>query len=379
MIYFIIHNDYQFFNFVEVAKACPDEQFSLIVIPHKLTVDLDCDRVTNVYYFDKLYSNHFAAVRQFRGFHRREHLSNKLVRGDKLIIFTEYELVNYKVVEIFAKMSLDVYLLEDGVGTYHPMVQTESQSMSLRNYLKIIFVRFFLGVKTSRILKFNGAIMFFFPNRFFKAILLFEDIPIRRKVNTVILARLPHEHRSKVLNVNSILMLDQPLADDRIVSRLTHENLTIFVLKKFLINFEIVYFKHHPRQTDFFRQRILLLIKEENLNVKILDADVPFEKIVDGEDSKFLASYFSTPLFDWKKFGITPVFLYQLIEDASFSVSKKALDEITISLGIAKAQNLDEITPTFNPVTLVENSPPRITMQRLLKSSEAGSPQSEIT
>jgi hypothetical protein len=119
MIYILINNQYHVYDFNQWIDDFNGQEISLIQVPHSLN-PLKCDgRFFRIYTYPKFFQSSFSLLRLYKIFNLHKKIRKEILpeENDILLVYTEYEILNQFIVNLFYKSNARVFLLEDGLAT----------------------------------------------------------------------------------------------------------------------------------------------------------------------------------------------------------------------------------------------------------------------
>ncbi len=172
------------------------------------------------------------------------------------------------------------------------------------------------------------------------------DRTFNRNIPVSVIAR-PQPVRIKV-NLGRVVFLNQPLYREKIQNELDYAS----GLKKILISLSAGYsevlFKFHPREPLEARNKIASEILNYFPNLRIINENEPFEKLISNIRPEAVASYNSTPLLNLTGTGIQPLFVYHLLPDLRKAQSFAAMHELLIAWEYKFASNWSELASGYH-------------------------------
>lgn len=318
MVYFLVNNDYQLIDANRHAAALKEggEPVSLILVPHTLKSEPPANIYSRFFRFDSpakgrrwpaawlLYFLASAKVRS--GLHPNP--------GDRLILYTEYELLNHLIVKRFRTVGAKVILIEDGgVGTYLPFSTVAETQLTLRERIFAFSVRCLPELSATRFKKINGVVFRWLPDEEVDLLCVYRQFTPERSIRTVAI-RTNAEPRKITPCLGRVIFLNECIYDHYQDESNYLRGLSE-ILTGLTFGYENVLFKFHPRETGTWRDRIKEQVLARFPAIQIIEENQPIETMLERFAPEALASYFSSPLLNLSGTGIEPLFLYHLLDD----------------------------------------------------------------
>lgn len=317
MIYFLVNNNYQYIEAKRHAVELLNEGYDcgLIAIPHTLTLPPDGDVFKFVTVLNApIHQTWLKAWLQYITISNKIQSNIKPKQKDTLIFFTEFELLNQLVAIYFKKNKARVYLIEDGgVGSYIPLTIGQHQPYSPKERVRKLMVMLIPNMLKTQFTKFDGIVFPMLCDQFLDGVLLYRRLQINRKIPIILLKR-PPQNTICVIK-GRVVFLNQPFYCEHIQSPAVYADGLRQILASLCNGFSEIYFKFHPRETSISRHKIVKEIINDFPDVRIIDAEIPFESMLSTICPEVVASYNSTPLFNLVGTGIQPMFVYGLLND----------------------------------------------------------------
>jgi len=351
LIYFLVNNDYQYIEAERVARDLRTEGYSvsLIAVPHTLTIDLNKALFSQIEWIDSPANSKwiYAWLRYL--------LASQLVRSsfaptafDKLIIFTEFELMNQIIAQWFKCCGAEIFLLEDGgAGTYIPLTLPRADPLTWKDRVKLAMIKLIPTLQRTHFTKFSGTLIPLLDDNVLNGIILYRNLRINRKPPVYVVRR-PLQNRLEICRGKAIF-LNQPLYKDNIQ---TQENYAVG-LKKILTalsdGFDEVLFKFHPRESEARRNEIHKTILCNFPNVSLVGEREPLEHLLAKIRPEAVVSYHSTPLLNLKGTGINPIFVFHLLNDLKDQSAFVAMRALLVSWQYQFPSNWQDVSSGFDP------------------------------
>jgi hypothetical protein len=350
LIYFLVNNDYQYIEASRLAIELHKDghKTALIVIPHNLSLDFNEAIFKPIISFSApVYKVRWKAWLIYLSYLSRLRTALKILPNDYLFIFTEFELLNQIVAVRFKECNASVFIVEDGgVGTYIPLTIIKAEEYTLNNYLNKFFIRLIPGLSKTHFTKFDGTLFPMLDDRNIDGICVYRQITTSRSIRVNVIAR---QNKDKInICVGRVVFLNQPLYIDNIQTEEKYKSGLLLILNALCSGFSEVLFKFHPREPSTERVRIKTQILDSFPNLKVVDSNEPFEKILEDVCPEVLASYNSTPLLNLKGTGIQPLFVYHLLPDLLHSASFQTMHIILKTIGYEFAPDWINLATGYN-------------------------------
>jgi hypothetical protein len=358
MIYILINNDYQFYDLNNWINDFKDDEITLIQIPHKLNpLNNNTDhRFSNVFCFKSYFNNLFFLF----NFFKINKIHNEIIKrispqkSDILFIYTEYEILNQFIINIFYKAKAKIYLIEDGLATM-TMFNIVNPKADIRSIMKAALIKsiFWNKYKYLRIINcpdqtpimsdfiFNGVFV-----KFGKSI----------KRNIKLINYKPNSTTSlneKNFNQNAAIFLNNDLytffCTYNEYIKYLHNSISAINEK-----FDVVYFKFHPRETNFYKEKISLEISRYK-NIVVIQSEEIIEKTIQDYMPKFAFSHLSASLINLYFLGIEPIFLLNMEKDLIKNKFVAEINNYLINIKYNFLNNYNEITNTYKSGLYVDN------------------------
>jgi hypothetical protein len=215
MIYFIINNNYQYFDFKLHLKSLNLENISIIEIPHTLENYSHSD-LSKAYRYELVF-NKGRISRLISYIRAKERIKNELhpSKEDICFVYTEYEILNQVVVNKFKKAGCRIYLIEDGgMGTYALFRRTNSEKLSFREIINRYLMRVISGVTNLRFQKINNQIFPWMPDQIFEGVCVYQPISINRQIPVLHIKR--PEEELIVSDTGTVIFLNEDITAEHL-------------------------------------------------------------------------------------------------------------------------------------------------------------------
>jgi hypothetical protein len=347
MIYFLINNDYHYFDVALHAQTLEGTRLHLIEIMHTLQQRDSSRWATSSRFEPVIHSGLARALLSHLQTVPKIAARIRPRREDVLFVYTEYEPLNQYVVGLFRRAGARVYLIEDGgIATYITFRNPQSEPLRLKERVLRALYRCLPGAGSLRLQKIGGNLYPWMPDDCFDGVCLYRPVRLGRKLPVVPLRR-PAEpcivgaDTSRILFLNQDLYTFNYLSDDAYIETLRH------VIGGLASGFGQVLFKFHPRETAAWRERIQREVLSRWINVSCISSNLGIEATIEDSGVGLAASFNSTALMNLVHRGIEPVFLYhlfpQLTRHADFRENTAVLQEI----GYQFVDAVTAVTPQY--------------------------------
>ena len=345
MIYFLINNNYHYFDIELHLPGIDKCDVSLIEIPYTLD-DREHSSFRSVFQYPRasksgLISQVLNFIQQRKRVDQEIHPS----KDDVLFIYTEYDLLNQYIVALFKNAGAKVYLIEDGgLATYAPFRMIDSEPLSVREAIKQWIYRRLPNLRTLRLHKLNGHIFPWMADTYIDGVCIYRPVSIRRNIPTILLKRSIQQKvepiQGTVVFLNEQMYHSYQKADDylagvrRIMESLCH-------------SFDNVFFKFHPRETEEWRRRIMHDVLSHFHSLHVIEENAGVEAVIDRYRPTVAASYFSAGLLNLINRGVEPLYLYHLISDLNQQPTCREVTSVLNELGYNFVLSFAEIDSSF--------------------------------
>lgn len=345
MIYFLINNNYQYYDLELHLSDIARHDVSLIEIPYALD-DREHARFRSVFQFHR--ASKSGLIAQVRNFIRQRKCVDQEIRpnnGDVLFIYTEYDLLNQYIVAHFKKCGAKVYLIEDGgMATYVPFRMIDGEPLSVREKIKQWVCRRLPNMGTLQFHKVNGHIFPWMADTYIDGVCLYRPVAIRRNIPTILL-RHPIQPKMEPIQGTVVFLNEQMYhtyqqADEYL-------NGLRKIMESLCHSFGTVFFKFHPRETEEWRLRIVHSVLSQFPSLRVLEENTGVEAVIDRYRPSVAASYFSAGLLNLLNRGVEPLYLYHLIPDLTQQPICSEVTSVLSELGYNFVSSFSEIDSNF--------------------------------
>lgn len=345
MIYFLINNNYQYFDSELHLSDIGNLDVTLIEVPYTLDAR---ERSGFRFIFQYPRASKSGLIAQIRNFiQQRKRVDQEIhpSKDDVLFIYTEYDLLNQYIVAYFKKNGAKVYLIEDGgLATYLPFRMIESESLTIREKIKQWIYRRLPSMDTLQLHKVNGHIFPWMADRYIDGVCIYRPVAIRRNIPTVLLQ---HPIQPRVVPIQgTVVFLNEMMyhsyqRGDEYLAGLRQ------ILESLCRGFDTVFFKYHPRETEEWRLRIMHNVLSHFPSLRVIEENTGVEEVIDLYRPSVAASYFSAGLLNLLNRGVEPLYLYHLIPDLSQQPICREATSVMNELGYNFVSNFSEIDSSF--------------------------------
>lgn len=345
MIYFIINNNYQYYDFELHLFEIQAHDIALIEIPHALDAH-EHHGVSLVLQYRAASRNGF--VSQILNYLRQSRRIGHEIfptKNDVCFLYTEYELLNQYIVMRFKKAGARVFLIEDGgLATYLPFRILDSELLTAREWVKQQIFRMLPGLSGLRLHKINGHILSWMPDSFLDGVCFYRPLAIARNIPTILLRRQPQPRIEGIQG--RVVFLNEPMY----IAYQNEEEYLIGlnqIIKSLCGDFDTVLFKFHPRETIEWRSRIRQRVLSNFPGVKIIEDNAGIEEVIDQYYPSVAASYFSAGLLNLLDRGVEPLYLYHLIPDLNQQPICREATSVLHELGYTFVHNFSDVSANY--------------------------------
>lgn len=326
MIYFLVNNNYQMIDVYEHCKNLKNYEKSLIQIPHTLECIDKSKDFGNIFTFNTPFRGVKFFFNIFKVKKREKEILSKLDidKSDILFVYTEYEILNQYIISLFKKADARVYIIEDGgFPTYLTYGVKSEGGLTLKENIKLFYLKYVLGHKFVEYLKYNNIVFPQINEKYIDGVLLYLDVDIVRNIKKFLIFK---NQKKLILDENKAIFLNEKIYDyycskDEYSAIL--EDCILNMTKKF----KKVYFKFHPRESNENREWQLEILRKHS-NVEIIEEKTPIENVLGKYEAKYVFSFFSAALLNINAMGATPVYIYHLYDKISQNSVFKQVDLI---------------------------------------------------
>jgi hypothetical protein len=373
MLYALVNNNYQLRALLRHFSECRARlaQATLLAVPHTLALESAHEAFGNVVVFETPLGRQAMPWLIHRYYTASREVEQQIAPRpeDVLLFFTEVEWLNHIVVQHFKAKGAKVVMLEDGgFGTYIPMAQPASESLTLRDRFILAGFRTVPALRQSRIFKVNKLLFPRLPDSAIDTIALYRDVPIHR--DTPVRRVAQPAKKPCAVRRGSVIFLNEPLYDYYQTRESYLAGLTT-LLEGLCKGFATVHFKFHPRESQPWREEITGLIESRFPEISIIDSNVAIEEIITKYWPEVLASYFSSALLGIEYEGIEPMYLYHLLDDLADQSVFSTATRILRSWGYRFVASTGEIGSGFRS-GLNGGSPGGVDLAELVANAQTG-------
>jgi hypothetical protein len=330
LIYFLVNNNYHLLDVYEHCKYLKSYEKSLIQIPHTLECIQESGIFNNIYTFNTPFKGLKNFFNVFKAKQIEKNIKNKIsvTKDDILFVYTEYEVLNQYVISLFKKNGAKVYVIEDGgFATYLTYSVLNEGKLTLKEIIKLLYLKYILGYKFVKFLKYNGIVFPQIEDKFIDGVLLYLDVKIIRNIKKILISK---NHRKLTLNEKKAIFLNEKMYD-YYCSKKEHKIILNDILQKMSQKFEKIYFKFHPRETEDDKKWQLKILNQYH-NVQIIEEKTPIENLLEKYDAKYVFSFFSAALLNVNAMGAIPVYVYHLYDRIAENSVFKQIDSVLKNL-----------------------------------------------
>ena len=326
MIYFLVNNNYHMLDVFEHCKNIKKYDKSLIQVPHTLSVLESDENFTNVLTYNTPFSDIKSYLNIFR-IRKTESLIKKTLivnPNDILFVYTEYEVLNQYIINIFKKAGAKVYVIEDGgLPTYLTYGVRNDSALPFKQKIKIFCLKHILGYRFVEYLYYNKIVFPQINEKYIDGVILYLDVNIIRNIKKYVIKK---NTKKLKLDTNKAVYLNE-----KMYTAYCSLEEYIQILDNILLNmsqkFEKVYFKFHPRETEE-NKRLQIEIILRYKNVIIIQENTPIENLLEKYDARYVFSFMSAALLNVNSLGAIPVYIYHLYNKMSENNVFKQIDLI---------------------------------------------------
>jgi hypothetical protein len=349
LIWILVNNDYQLLDIKKKIKEVPSEKFSLIIVEHRVNIDIDTSEFIDIIRINK-FGYSWTYLLNIIYFYFTVSLLDKKIkinRTDKLVIYTEYDLFNQYVIKKFKDIDCTVISIEDGMATA-VLYSITRKDLPFIYKLKQWYINKFL-LKGVFKFAYNGTKVYpCMDDRFIDNICTSYKIINKRNIENIILKN--NSLRKEHLCERKAIFLNQPIYDKLNINNFIQE------LEETLINIlkyvETVYFKFHPREKNIHRTKIIEMLNE-NKNIKLIESNEPIEELIGLYKTKYAISFHSASLLNLYSYGVEPVFIYSMFKFIHQDDILKQLDEYLANIGYNFINSFSDLANKYSSEIIV--------------------------
>ena len=331
---------------IDVYEHCEhlkEYEKSLIQIPHTLECIEKNENFKNIFTFE----TPFKGVRNFLNIFKVKKLEKKIENNlninkeDILFVYTEYEVLNQYMMSLFKKVGAKVYIINEGLATYLTYGVTNEGGLTVKEKIKMFYVKHVHGYKFVEFLKYNNIIFPQINEKYIDGVLVYLDVSIVRKIKKVLISK---NQKAFYLDNNKAIFLNEKMYD-YYCSKAEYKVILNDVLSKMTQKFEKVYFKFHPRETEDNKIWQLKIVNSFQ-DIEVINDTSPIEYLLERYNTKYVFSFLSAALLNVNAMGAIPVYIYHLYDIISKNSVFKQIDLILKNANynfIDKNYNVDKI------------------------------------
>lgn len=313
MIYFLINNNYHFVDVNKHLDNLKDFDKSLIQIPHTLELVKEDKNFKNIYTF---YSP-FLGVKNFFNYFKIKQTHNciknklRINKNDMLFVYSEYEYLNQYIINFFKRNNARVYILdENSLSTYLIHQVCSDKTLPLKKRIMYLWIKYIIKYNYTKYIFYNNIVFPQVKDEFIDGILLYNDVKIKRNITKYLIKK---DFNKLILDDNKALFLNEKMYD-YYCTKLEHLRILDDILNNLSQNFDIVYFKFHPRENELDKEWQYKVI-EKYKNIKIIKDNSPIENIIGEYSARYIFSFFAVALLNLKDLGAIPIYLFHLYDE----------------------------------------------------------------
>jgi hypothetical protein len=353
MIYFLLNNNYQRYDFMLHLDKFDLGAVSVIEIPHKLDSYPYADSIKTFRYEQILGNGLINQVSNYLSVSSKMKNEIKPTGEDVLFLYTEFEILNLYLVDLFKKSGARIYLIEDGgMATYIPFRKSRSESLSIKERVKLLIYRALPGLINIRFQKMNGVVFPWLPDKTFNGLCVYRPVRIFRKIPVILIVNSVSLPAIDVIK-DRVIFLNEPIYD-HYQDEVKYFSGLIEILRGLEIAFREVYFKFHPRETIEWRQRIKDKVLFYYPDIVVIESNDAFESMVETYRPSTIASYFAASLLNLCVRGIEPMYLYRCIPDLNCQPVFQEVSLVLSELGYNFITQIAEIRSGYKSGLLGE-------------------------
>ncbi|MBC6110548.1 polysialyltransferase family glycosyltransferase [Pedobacter fastidiosus] len=346
MIYLLVNNDYHLYDFQNLAHSFEIGEITLIKVPHNLGKGkinrTFKSEFTYPYFFSGLKSIlNYGTIKKVQGQIDDDIFPNS---GDTLLVYTEYELLNQYIIQKFADVNANIWLMEDGLATM-ALFNMKSEKLPFKLQLLQLVMRKIYGYKNLEMI-YDGANGFpIMKDLLFRGVLVSLGKKIKRKIPLIRVSK--NIEKMDALKANAAIFLNEDLYNFYCDFPTYIHYLSEF-LTEASANFEVLFFKFHPRETEELKKSISQILLNYPNVIIIEQSELLIEEIIDQYRPKFAISFLSASSINLSFFGLEPVYIYHLFEQLSCNSVIDGLTAYLKSINYNFVPNLAAIRVDFN-------------------------------
>lgn len=365
MVYFIVNNNYQFYDVEIHLVGLNKSDVKLIEIPHTLDEREHLGFRSVFRYLPALQVGLIAQVKNYLQLIKRIDQDIIPSKEDILFFYTEFEILNQYVATRFKQAGARVYLIQDGsVGTYLPFRMVCSEPLTLKWYVKQSIYRLLPGLSRIRLHKLNGVIFPWMPDTSIDGVCIYRQVTLKRAISPILL-QFPSQSQLSLVP-DRIIFLNEAIYGLYQTAEKYIEGLDK-IIGELCSRFDEVFFKFHPRETDEWRQRIRQEVLFRFPAVIVIEENTAIEMMIEQYHPFLVASYFCAALLSLPERGIESLYLYHLIPELNEQPIFQELTSVLNELGYNFVSDFSEVNSEYKSGLLRRSiSPHAITLADLV-------------
>lgn len=355
MLYLLVNNNYHLYDFDTWKNEFKDQEIFLIQVPHHL----------NTIYYDHEFYNcvsfkpFFTGIISLLSYSKIKKLHAEIDKvifptsEDILLVYTEYEVLNQYIIQKFKGVNAKIWLLEDGLATMALFNGIFKRIKWKHHIMKWIF-RYIYGYKYLEILYDGKNIFPIMTGKIFEGVCVSLGISIKRKLKL-------YQYRRQYeliegLNGRCAIFLNEDIYKfyckfDEYLKFL------LMTLNAISHNFDIVYFKFHPRESNNYRSLISGEINRFS-NIIIIEENQIIERVINNYRPKYAISFLSGSIINLLFRGLQPIYVYHLFPILERNQVLRGLTLYLESINYRYVSSLNEIDSSYSSgITLPEEPP----------------------
>lgn len=341
MVYFLINNNFHYYDISIHLPSLSDYRLSLIQVPHTLDVPPSEREFEKIYTFKTPFAGlkSHLKVNNIKKTQRNIHDQINPGFDDVLFFYTEFEILNQYIVSFFKKSGAKVYLIEEGLPTYISYCTKSKSNLFFKYRLKEFYFKKILNYDFVKYLSLNG---FGYPqieDSYLDGAAFYFDVKTLRDVESYHISK--DVRKIDTLNSDDVVFLNEEMylyyMDwESYVSEIRR------IVSSLLEQFCTVYFKFHPREDDTSRERIRRAFGC-CAGIKFVEENTPIEELIVKLQVKYAASFFSAALMNLHFMGVAPIYVYPFIPQLLRHENIKSIHRFLESVSYKFPKNLESI------------------------------------
>jgi hypothetical protein len=321
MNYFLINNGFHF-NFIKKYLKNELNESILLVNLHNIDIKL-IKHYKSVIFSSPIHT--YYDVFKIRSFKKILYDITSSIhlnpQTDVLYVSSEQDILNLKIINFFYNKNVNIILLED--GTFTPLYLTIIKNNYTFNFFHLFllntfffyFLIFFIKLKNVKMnFQYNIPVYRIKDNIYSKA-LVTSNYDLCRKIEKIELIGIKKDNPQNHTYSNIAIFANSP-------HNIEIGNIYFKILKVAINNFAKEYncntiiFCFHPRDTESDKKEI----KKQFTNVNMVQFEnfLSTEEIVKATNPKYLVSFMSTSLIEFKEYTEKVIFLIKKYPDVIF-------------------------------------------------------------